>query len=228
MWYGVPGDAALSFEAAALRKLSTTTLARKEGLAGAQRSLLGKTSMFPPSLLLDAGVPTFRAVQSAGEFVITFPRAYHGGFSTGESPGRGGGRGLAGGKGHPCSSTGVGGGEAGTFAAPQAVRLLVIRRIMCNGKSVSQGQFGSNLHPAVGWLAVQASTAGRQSTLGQPTGSPSAQLRSGGMPSCATLRCCAMRRCWSRKRSACGGASTPRLRKRARPGARPRAPRGCL
>lgn len=33
---------------------------------------------FPP-----AGVKVFRAVQQPGEFVVTFPRAYHAGFSNG-------------------------------------------------------------------------------------------------------------------------------------------------
>jgi histone demethylase JARID1 len=30
-----------------------------------------------------AGVKVFRAVQQPGEFIVTFPRAYHGGFSNG-------------------------------------------------------------------------------------------------------------------------------------------------
>jgi histone demethylase JARID1 len=46
--------------------------------------LLGKTTMFPPNILLRHHVPVYRAIQRPGEFVITFPRAYHSGFSHGE------------------------------------------------------------------------------------------------------------------------------------------------
>jgi len=46
--------------------------------------LLGKTTMFPPNFLLDYNVPVYKAVQKPGEFIITFPRAYHAGFSHGK------------------------------------------------------------------------------------------------------------------------------------------------
>lgn len=36
-----------------------------------------------PSLLRLEGVPIYRCVQNPGEFVLTFPRAYHSGFSCG-------------------------------------------------------------------------------------------------------------------------------------------------
>lgn len=36
-----------------------------------------------PSLLKSEGVPVYRAVQNSGEFVLTFPRAYHSGFNSG-------------------------------------------------------------------------------------------------------------------------------------------------
>ncbi|CAA6657944.1 unnamed protein product [Spirodela intermedia] len=36
-----------------------------------------------PSVLKSEGVPVYRAVQNAGEFVLTFPRAYHAGFNCG-------------------------------------------------------------------------------------------------------------------------------------------------
>lgn len=45
--------------------------------------LLGKTTLFPPNILLEHDVPVYKAVQKPGEFVITFPRAYHAGFSHG-------------------------------------------------------------------------------------------------------------------------------------------------
>lgn len=45
--------------------------------------LLGKTTMFPPNILIEHDVPVYKAVQKPGEFIITFPRAYHAGFSHG-------------------------------------------------------------------------------------------------------------------------------------------------
>jgi histone demethylase JARID1 len=36
-----------------------------------------------PNILMAAGVPIYRCMQRAGEFVITFPRAYHAGFNQG-------------------------------------------------------------------------------------------------------------------------------------------------
>ncbi|KAL2339390.1 hypothetical protein Fmac_007330 [Flemingia macrophylla] len=39
--------------------------------------------MFPPSVLLQHGVAVYKAAQKPGEFIITFPRSYHAGFSQG-------------------------------------------------------------------------------------------------------------------------------------------------
>lgn len=36
-----------------------------------------------PSILKNEGVPVYRTVQKCGEFVLTFPRAYHSGFNCG-------------------------------------------------------------------------------------------------------------------------------------------------
>lgn len=56
----------------------------EEGLARTLRLLIGKTIMFPPGLLVEAQVPVCRAVQQPGEYVVTFPRSYHAGYSNGE------------------------------------------------------------------------------------------------------------------------------------------------
>ncbi|KAL3314992.1 Lysine-specific demethylase 5A [Cichlidogyrus casuarinus] len=41
------------------------------------------TMMMCPSKLMDQGIPIYRADQFPGEFIITFPRAYHAGFNQG-------------------------------------------------------------------------------------------------------------------------------------------------
>ncbi|XP_071676025.1 lysine-specific demethylase JMJ705 isoform X3 [Lolium perenne] len=78
-WYGVPRDAILAFEDAV----------RVHGYADdlnaimAFQTLNQKTTLLSPEMLLSAGVPCCRLVQNPGEFVITFPGAYHSGFSHG-------------------------------------------------------------------------------------------------------------------------------------------------
>ncbi|XP_038905001.1 lysine-specific demethylase JMJ706 isoform X3 [Benincasa hispida] len=82
-WYGIPGKAALQFENVVREHVYTRDILSTGGEDGAFDVLLGKTTLFPPSILLDHKVPVYRAVQKPGEFVITFPRAYHAGFSHG-------------------------------------------------------------------------------------------------------------------------------------------------
>lgn len=78
-WYGVPRDAAVAFE----------EVVRVQGYGGELNPLvtfatLGeKTTVMSPEVFLSAGIPCCRLVQNAGEFVVTFPRAYHSGFSHG-------------------------------------------------------------------------------------------------------------------------------------------------
>ncbi|TYI18047.1 hypothetical protein ES332_A07G063500v1 [Gossypium tomentosum] len=78
-WYGVPRDAAVAFE----------EVVRLDGYGGEFNPLvtfstLGeKTTVMSPEVFLHAGIPCCRLVQNAGEFVVTFPRAYHSGFSHG-------------------------------------------------------------------------------------------------------------------------------------------------
>ncbi|XVF23609.1 hypothetical protein REPUB_Repub13aG0054200 [Reevesia pubescens] len=82
-WYAVPGDYAFAFEEAI----------RTEAYGGnidhlAALSLLGeKTTLLSPELIVASGIPCCRLIQNPGEFVVTFPRAYHVGFSHGFSCG---------------------------------------------------------------------------------------------------------------------------------------------
>lgn len=107
-WYGVPREAAVAFE----------EVIRVHGYGGEINPIvtfatLGeKTTVMSPEVLLDAGVPCCRLVQNAGEFVVTFPRAYHSGFSHGFN----------------C-------GEAANIATPEWLRLAreaAIRRASIN------------------------------------------------------------------------------------------------
>ncbi|XP_060807535.1 lysine-specific demethylase 5 [Amyelois transitella] len=75
-WYGVPSSKAEQFEAA--------MKAEAPELFQLQPDLLHQlVTIMNPNILMKAGVPVFRTDQHAGEFVITFPRAYHAGFNQG-------------------------------------------------------------------------------------------------------------------------------------------------
>ncbi|KAJ0716641.1 putative transcription factor & chromatin remodeling JUMONJI family [Helianthus annuus] len=82
-WYGVPGHTVLDFEKVVRQNVYTNDILSTDGEDGAFDVLLGKTTIFPPNILLQHGVPVYKAVQKPGEFVVTFPRAYHAGFSHG-------------------------------------------------------------------------------------------------------------------------------------------------
>ncbi|XP_042517534.1 putative lysine-specific demethylase JMJ16 [Macadamia integrifolia] len=76
MWYGVPGRDALKLEAAMKRHLPE--------LFKEQPDLLHKlVTQLSPSILKSEGLSVYRCVQQSGEFVLTFPRAYHSGFNCG-------------------------------------------------------------------------------------------------------------------------------------------------
>ncbi|XP_059077523.1 lysine-specific demethylase JMJ13 isoform X2 [Cryptomeria japonica] len=82
-WYGVPGHAAYDFENVVVENVYGAEMSIHEGEDAAFSLLIGKTTMFPPKILREHGVPVYKAVQEPGEFVITFPQAYHAGFSHG-------------------------------------------------------------------------------------------------------------------------------------------------
>nr|URM60705.1 LSD family protein [Gymnema sylvestre] len=76
IWYGVPGADALKLESAMRKHLPD--------LFEEQPDLLHKlVTQLSPSILKNEGVPVYRCVQNAGDFVLTFPRAYHAGFNSG-------------------------------------------------------------------------------------------------------------------------------------------------
>ncbi|KAJ8679278.1 hypothetical protein QAD02_015065, partial [Eretmocerus hayati] len=75
-WYGVPGSEAEKFE-------HSMKSAAPE-LFQSQPDLLHQlVTIMNPNILINEGVPVFRTDQHAGEFVVTFPRAYHAGFNQG-------------------------------------------------------------------------------------------------------------------------------------------------
>ena len=76
--YGVPGHQDQALE---------RVIAQAQGLDGIRphaasriglnRPLHDKVTMISPNLLVEAKVPVFKVCQRQGEFVVTFPRAYH-------------------------------------------------------------------------------------------------------------------------------------------------------
>jgi [histone H3]-trimethyl-L-lysine4 demethylase len=77
-WYGIPGEDAEKFEAA--------IKSEAPDLFETQPDLLFQlVTLMNPKRLLDAGVRVYGCNQRAGEFVITFPKAYHAGFNHGVS-----------------------------------------------------------------------------------------------------------------------------------------------
>lgn len=82
LWYGVPGS---NDAAEGLEKVFKSYLSMK--MRDVPDLLHHITTMFSPRLLRNANVPVYRLVQYEGEFVVTFPRAFHGGFSLGPNVG---------------------------------------------------------------------------------------------------------------------------------------------
>ncbi|KAE8684211.1 putative lysine-specific demethylase JMJ16 [Hibiscus syriacus] len=76
IWYGIPGKHASKLEEVMKKHLPD--------LFDEQPDLLHKlVTQLSPSILKSEGVPVYRCVQNAGDFVLTFPRAYHAGFNCG-------------------------------------------------------------------------------------------------------------------------------------------------
>lgn len=75
-WYGIPGSHALLFEEA-MRKAVPELFETQPDL------LFQLVTILPPNQLRKAGVDVYALDQRAGQFVITFPQAYHAGFNHG-------------------------------------------------------------------------------------------------------------------------------------------------
>ncbi|KAL3316413.1 Lysine-specific demethylase 5A [Cichlidogyrus casuarinus] len=75
-WYGVSSLYAPEFEKA-MKKQASELFEQSPDL------LHHITTIMNPNILQNEGVPVYRTDQYAGEFVVTFPRAYHAGFNQG-------------------------------------------------------------------------------------------------------------------------------------------------
>jgi len=75
-WYGVPGSKAILLEEC-MKKNAPELFEHSPDL------LHQLTTIMNPNTLMAYGVPIVRTNQCAGEFVLTFPRAYHAGFNQG-------------------------------------------------------------------------------------------------------------------------------------------------
>jgi len=75
-WYGVSGSGAGALEAS-FRSQMPDEFERRPLL------LHDLVTMVSPEILRQDGVPVCQTVQEAGQFVVTFPQSYHGGFSYG-------------------------------------------------------------------------------------------------------------------------------------------------
>ena len=75
-WYGIPASDADAFE-----EVMRSTM--PELFEANPDLLFHLTTMLPPQKLLENNVSVYKLHQDPGEFVITFPRAYHGGFNQG-------------------------------------------------------------------------------------------------------------------------------------------------
>ena len=75
-WYGVPGAHAKNFE-----KVSKNFLL--QSFDESPDLLHHMTTQISPSLLASSGVPVYQCAQTARTFVVTFPKAFHAGFSYG-------------------------------------------------------------------------------------------------------------------------------------------------
>lgn len=77
VWYGVPGSQSSAFENKMLSVLDPEVVKKNPKI------IYSITAMVPPDELVGKGVQICRLVQEPGTFIVTFPAAYHAGFSCG-------------------------------------------------------------------------------------------------------------------------------------------------
>lgn len=75
-WYGIPSSSCHKFETTVKNRMP-------ERFRETPDLLFHLTTMVSPSILQAHNVPVFTLVQEPGDIVLTFPKAYHGGFSEG-------------------------------------------------------------------------------------------------------------------------------------------------
>jgi len=75
-WYGIPSSSADKFESALKESMP-------ERFRESRDLLYQLIALLSPSYCLEQGVEVFHTVQEKGEVVVTFPNAFHGGFSHG-------------------------------------------------------------------------------------------------------------------------------------------------
>ena len=76
VWYGVPGSQASKLEEC-MRAFLMDRFREVPDL------IYHLVTMIGPSILLNKGIDVCKAYQEPGHFIVTFPQAFHGGFSTG-------------------------------------------------------------------------------------------------------------------------------------------------
>jgi len=76
-WYGIPGLERHDMERIARKFILPKHVCRNED------HLRKQTSMFSPDLLVQHGLSVCRTIQRPGDFIITWPGAFHSGFSHG-------------------------------------------------------------------------------------------------------------------------------------------------
>lgn len=75
-WYGIPGAKAGKFSSTMEKQLKL----RIREVPDLEHHI---TTQISPGVLINSGVPVFKTKQEPGNFIITFPQAYHAGFSYG-------------------------------------------------------------------------------------------------------------------------------------------------
>uniref|UniRef100_A0A7S2BGH3 JmjC domain-containing protein n=1 Tax=Octactis speculum TaxID=3111310 RepID=A0A7S2BGH3_9STRA len=75
-WYGIPGNKATKFSST-MEKIMKLRIKEVPDL---EHHI---TTQISPAVLLGNGVPVYKTTQEAGQFIVTFPEAYHAGFSYG-------------------------------------------------------------------------------------------------------------------------------------------------